>query len=168
MRLLMRLVSLYRPLFALAGATPARNIWHSVGVYPGRTARRIPPTCNMIGPAEEPTRTPPSDVTFHYLKSPVYRTVHADGVFGGPTPNGLLELTFFSERFPIPTLTKHKVVNSRVGEETERVSRDGIVRELEIGCVMTLEAATLMREWLDQNIAQLRKGHDLISQAKQP
>jgi hypothetical protein len=132
-----------------------------------RSACRIPTPRNMIGPAEEPKMTSNSDVTFHYLKSPTYRTVHADGVFGGPTPSGLLELTIFSERFPIPTLTKHKVVNSRVGEEIERVARDGIVRELEVGCVMTIEAASLMRDWLDQNIAQLRKGLDLIEQAKQ-
>lgn len=107
--------------------------------------------------AAEPNGKPrPTEVAFHYIKSPAYRTVHMDGVYGGPTPTGLIEMTLFSERFPIPTFTRHNLTESGVNPvEVERIVRDGVVRELEVGAVMTPDAAKTLRDWLSKQIDML-------------
>lgn len=102
----------------------------------------------------------PTKVQFHFLKSPLYRTIHVDGAFGGVTPRGLLNLLLFSERFPIPDVTLHAVTaEGGIGPELldDRQSRSGVVRELEVGAVMTLGAARALREWLDRHITRLEE-----------
>lgn len=117
----------------------------------------------MIGPPDEVAPARPSEIKFHYIKSPIYRTVHADGVFGGITPSGLIEMTLFSERFPIPTSARHPIsADGAVQPEIERTSRDGIVRELEAGAVMTLETAKLIRDWFVEQVAQLEKARSRV------
>lgn len=111
----------------------------------------------MIGPADEASPEEVREISFHYIKAPFYRTVHADGVFGGVTPTGLIEAAIYSERFPIPTYVKHELHGIKLGRETQRLSRDGIVRELECGLVLSLESAELLRAWLDEKIALLKK-----------
>ena len=39
--------------------------------------------------------------------------------------------------------------------EINREVKDGIVRELEVGAVMSIETATLIRDWLNEQIAKL-------------
>lgn len=108
-------------------------------------------------------------VRFHYIKSNAYRVVHADGVVGGPTPSGLVHVSFFSERLPIPTVVDHAVSDigggrGTLGNEIAREGKKGVVREVEVGVVMTLDTAKLLRAWLDDNITRLetalRSGDD--------
>jgi hypothetical protein len=65
-----------------------------------------------------------------------------DGVIGGVTPTGDIFASLFSQRPAIPTLTV-QTVNERgdLGEEivSARVSKDGIVREMEVGLAMRPE-----------------------------
>jgi hypothetical protein len=107
-------------------------------------------------------------VRFHYLKSYGFRTVHADGAMGGPTPRGKgLHIAFYAERAPIPTMTVHKVTDSQqLGEEIldERSSRDGIVRELEVDVVMDIGAARDLHGWLGQ---QLERHAEIAAKMKE-
>lgn len=110
--------------------------------------------------------TPPrTEMGFHYIKSPLYRTIHCDGVFGGVTPNGHIDASMFSERYPIPTYVKQKLDGMTLGEEIERATRDGIVREIEVGIFMTLEAATLLHAWLGEKIGQLSTARQKLLQS---
>ena len=54
-------------------------------------------------------KEPVDNVTVHNKVSPFYKPVHVDGVYGGITPRGLLNVSFFSERFPIPKSTEFKL-----------------------------------------------------------
>jgi hypothetical protein len=96
-------------------------------------------------------------VQFHYLKSSAFRVVHADGVFGGVSPGGFIFMSLFSERPPIPDTTTHEVKDGRIGDELteERISRNGIVRELEVGVVLDLRTAAALHDWLAQKIELL-------------
>lgn len=94
-------------------------------------------------------------IRFHYVKSPSFRTVHVDGMIGGPTPNGNVHAAFFSERPAIPTSTKFEVTaDGTLGSEVEggREGREGYVRELDVDCVFTVETAKRFRDWLDESI----------------
>ena len=99
-------------------------------------------------------------VKFHYLKSHGFRVIHVDGLFGGITPTGDIYASLFSQRPPIPTLTVQTIKeNGELGEEvaSERVSKDGIVRELEIGVTMRPEVAQSIIKWLQDKVAEFNQ-----------
>lgn len=106
-------------------------------------------------------------VTFHYLKSELFRECHCDGIYGGMTPNGGLWISFFSERSPVPREAVHKALAMPgMGEGTVGVGelikdkskmRDGIIRTLESGVFMTLETAEALHKWLEGHIVEIKK-----------
>ncbi len=88
-------------------------------------------------------------VDFHYVKSNYFRVVHADGIFGGATPNGDLLMTVWNQRVPIPKKTTHVIGDDgSIGQEIDRESRVGIVREVEVGVVFKPDAVKSIIEWL--------------------
>jgi hypothetical protein len=107
---------------------------------------------------------PPSVLNFDYLKSNLYRVIHADGVVGGVTLKGALTMSFWNERSPIPKRVTHLVnvdpetKHGTLGEELpeKRVVRDAIVREVDVSVVMDYRTAVFFREWLDAHIARMK------------
>jgi hypothetical protein len=96
---------------------------------------------------------------FHYIKSASYRVVHVDGAHGGITPQGGIFAGIFSERLPIPLSVVHALKDDgSLGDEimAERKSRDGVVREVEVGLEMNLHIAEQIHEWLGKKIEQLK------------
>lgn len=97
----------------------------------------------------------PKKIRFHYLKNNAFRTIHADGVFGGVTPRLSISATFFNERHPLPDQTVQLIsAEGVVGDEIleERIVRDGLVRELEANVVMDLACAKTVVKWLTDKI----------------
>jgi hypothetical protein len=98
-------------------------------------------------------------VTFHYIKSAFFRVIHTDGVLGGATPQGHIHIAVFSERPAIPQVATHKLVvngdSATLGEEIERVGKEGIVRELETDLLMTREVAQRLYSWLGERLSGL-------------
>jgi len=102
----------------------------------------------------------PASVPFHYIKSNAFRVTHADGVVGSVTPAGLIFIGLYSERSPIPQMMVHEITDAgQVGAEhlDERVSKKGIVREVEIGAMMSAEVATSFIAWLQEKIDLIHK-----------
>ena len=102
----------------------------------------------------------PTTVCFHYLKSNAYRVIHADGVVGGPTPSGFLHMSLFSERLPIPTVIDYALTDvgggrKTLGDEVARDGKQGVVREVDVGIVMSIDMAKELHAWLDSNIKRL-------------
>jgi hypothetical protein len=100
----------------------------------------------------------PTRLKFDYIKSNFFRVVHADGVYGGPSPHRELCLTFFNERFPIPKSSIYNIAPT--GElqdelQSERDARTGIVREVEIAVMMDLSVAKSLALWLADKIAEI-------------
>jgi hypothetical protein len=94
-------------------------------------------------------------IKFHYLKSHYFRVVHVDGALGGITPSGDIFFSLYNQRMPIPTLTVQPFADSALGPElmSERVIREGIVREVEVGVILTPLVASQLRDWLDEKIS---------------
>lgn len=104
-----------------------------------------------------------TDIDFHYLKTNSYRTYHADGIFGGFTPRGFLYIETFLERSPTPTMTKYKMSDSgEVGDEILREGKSGVIREIECGLIMDINAAKSFHKWLDERI----KEYDVLFKGK--
>ena len=105
-------------------------------------------------------KEPVDNVTVHNKVSPFYKPVHVDGVYGGITPRGLLNVSFFSERFPIPKSTEFKLNHksktvTKVKDSDD--SKNGILREYEVGVYMNLEAAKSLSKFLVAKIEELEK-----------
>lgn len=67
-------------------------------------------------------------------------------------------MSFFSERPPIPSEIVHEVnPDGTLGKEVKRVSRDGVVRELETAVYLDLGAVVQLRDWLDDRITTLEE-----------
>ena len=98
----------------------------------------------------------PEEVEIHYIKAAGFRVIHADGVWGGPTPRGYISMSFFSERTPIPKRMVYDVPKSGIikgdapPKETE--ARQGIVREVEADVMVDLETAKSFLRWLQQKV----------------
>lgn len=107
----------------------------------------------------------PEVLRYDYIKSNLFRMIHADGVIGGPTPKGLIFAAFWNERSPIPQQVAHEIVKTeggpgvaRLGRELtdQRVTRQAVVRETEVGVLMDVEMADRLRGWLEQQIQAIR------------
>lgn len=99
-------------------------------------------------------------VAFDYLKGPQFRAIRADGAIGGITPSGIIHCALYSERHPIPRRLVHEVgLDGQLGApiETETVTRDAIVREMEVDIFLALPVAKSIHQWLGDKIADLEQ-----------
>ncbi|MCG2713074.1 MAG: hypothetical protein L6416_12240 [Candidatus Omnitrophica bacterium] len=98
------------------------------------------------------------EIDIHYLKMSAYRTYHVDGIFGGITPRGKIYCELFIERNVTPQKITHEVLpDNRVGKETGRDGKQGIVREVECGIILDLDTAISLKDWLDNKINEFNK-----------
>ncbi len=111
--------------------------------------------------------TPGSDVLpvghkvkFHYLKGRLFRIIHVDGALGGLTPSLDLFISLYNQRAPIPTITVQGILeNGLLGDEilADRETKDGIIREVEVGLIMNLSTAKVLHQWLGDKIGLAEK-----------
>jgi hypothetical protein len=96
----------------------------------------------------------------HFIKSTNFRVVHANGVWYGGDNQGNLHMTFFNERSPLPKMV---VVNLDetghvVGEdESKREARPGVVREMEVDVVLSIQVATELYQTLGANLKSIQE-----------
>lgn len=114
---------------------------------------------------EEKGRYTGQKIVIRYCKSPQYRTIHADGAFGGVTPVGKnIAIGFFSERNSLPDTVYVPIMadeegGSRIsmGNDRDRDNgRPGIMREVEVNIILDLEAAEQLVDWLNVRIEKLK------------
>lgn len=112
---------------------------------------------------------PQSDdkVKFYYEKGNFFRVIHVDGAVGGLTPTLDVFLSIYNQRAPIPQVSVQKIAASgHLGEEVmeDRVQKDGVFREVEVGLVMNLSVAKALQQWLAEKIELAEKTIQQIAQ----
>ena len=103
---------------------------------------------------------PRHEIAFEFIKSEFFRVVHADGMLGGPTPQGHMHIVFYSERPPIPKRMVHRVgPTGELGEviPDQIVVRDALIREMDVDVIMTLAVAENFHQWLGQRLDEIKK-----------
>jgi hypothetical protein len=105
---------------------------------------------------------PPQKIAFDYIKGQYFRVIHADGAIGGLTPQGNIQFALYSERKAIPrrqvhTIKPDLILGDVIPEET--VSRDSIVREMDINVVMNPDVAANLAKWLFERVEELKNVH---------
>lgn len=125
--------------------------------YKSKCARTVHNGTHM---PEEESQVNSDQVTrlrVHQIKSNLYRNIHVDGAFGGITPQGGIHLALFSERTPIPSEVVLEF-DSETGakeDKRERVQRDGLVREMEVGAILSIDTAKNLGIWLLEKVREI-------------
>jgi hypothetical protein len=100
-------------------------------------------------------------VTFDYIKSPHFKTIIVEGIFGGISPKGRINMNLWNERWPIPKQTVHEFdeKSGKLKDEKlpARVTRDAIIREVDIALSFDYDTAKKMRDWIDEKITTMEK-----------
>jgi hypothetical protein len=101
-------------------------------------------------------------VPIHFVKSSHFRVVYASGVWYGGDSQQNLHLTFFNERPPIPkklvfNLSEQGMIVSE--DAAQRESKEGIVREIEIDVVLSVQAAVEFHKTLGENLKAIQSIH---------
>lgn len=102
----------------------------------------------------------PQKIAFDYIKGQYFRVIHADGAIGAITPRGDIQFALYSERKAIPrrqvnAIKSEFILGDVIKEET--VSRDSIVREMDINVVVNSDVATNLAKWLLERVEELEK-----------
>lgn len=124
---------------------------------------------NDTRPSGKGDGAPPESITFHYLKAPNFRTIHADGVIGNITPAGYIHMAVYTERPAIPQEMIQKVnPDGTLGEviPEKTIVRDGIVREMDVDVLMSVAAAKSIKSWLEDKIKDIEKRNSLLQQER--
>jgi len=91
----------------------------------------------------------PSRVKIHYIKSNLFRVVHSEGAIGGITPNREIFVSLFNERGALPKVIEFAISpEGNLGQEIGREGKEGVVREMEIGVLMSADAAKNLAQFL--------------------
>jgi hypothetical protein len=103
----------------------------------------------------------PTRLLYHWIKSTLFRVVHADGAWGGISPRGTLHFAVYNERNAIPQVTSRPIKqigeSFEAGAETTVAAREGLVREIEVEVIMDYQTAVEFHQWLTTKIDQLRQ-----------
>ncbi|WP_438749499.1 hypothetical protein [Pararhizobium sp. O133] len=96
-------------------------------------------------------------IDIKFEKSPFFRVVHAEGVWGGTSPAGYVRMAITNDGHSIPTFNELEVDDNGqpVGPELLSRADSRITRQVECELVMDLGTATAMYGWLEQKIFEL-------------
>jgi hypothetical protein len=99
-------------------------------------------------------------VAIDYIKGQLFRAVRADGVIGSVTPSGRIHMALYSERPAIPrrqvyTMNESGGLGELIPDAT--VSRNSVVRELDVDIFLTLSVAESLHKWLGDRILEAKK-----------
>jgi hypothetical protein len=98
----------------------------------------------------------PREISFNYVKSNLFRVIHADGAWGGLSPRGDIHIAFYNERAAIPDFSRIVISQSaRVVESETFEATSELVREVEVDVIVDLTTAKGLRTWLDNMISAL-------------
>src|ERR1700733_12478357 len=97
---------------------------------------------------------PPTKIKFDYIKSNQFRSIHADGIWGGLNGHLNIVMAFFGERPAIPQQLVFPIDGEGLGPELQdqRVIRDAVIRDVEVAVSMNVAVAKSLREWIDKQI----------------
>jgi len=98
-------------------------------------------------------------VDFHYIKTNNYRNYYANGIFGGITPRGELQIDFFIERQVIPQIATYNISDDgkNLGDIKKTEGKSGFIREIDCGVILNMDVAISFHQWLGQKIEEFSK-----------
>lgn len=111
----------------------------------------------------------PSEIYFTYQHADDYRIVYATGAWGGLTPQGTIKFDLYNEYVAPPIHERRSVnIDGSLGDqiELERLNEGeagraiNMVREMQIGAVMSPNDAEHLANWLLEKVAEWRSAQE--------
>jgi len=96
-------------------------------------------------------------IKFHCIKNEDLNDYHVDGALFGITPRGYIVMNFFSEIYPIPEIIIYEIENGILGNEIEKIVKEGVIRKIECSILMDLFSAKNIVSGLTETINALEK-----------
>lgn len=96
-------------------------------------------------------------VRFVYKKSEGYQTHYANGAYGAITPRGDMEFNFFFEHRDVPEDEVMKVEGNQLTPEEYPSTDVTVIRDINVGIIMTIEQAEALGKWFIGTIEDYRK-----------
>ncbi|HEB73149.1 MAG TPA: hypothetical protein ENI77_11110 [Nitrospirae bacterium] len=96
----------------------------------------------------------------HYIKSNSFKAIYADGAHGGLSPKGLLNMSVFSERVPIP---REEVFEEQDGvlNRVKSIGKKGLIREVEATILMDYPTMKVIRDWMSDKIEEFEQRYKI-------
>ena len=93
------------------------------------------------------------EIQFRHVRSRDYKIVYSSGAFGGVTPKGEFKMDLFIDYSPSPDVITHSVTGDGLGPVIRREPESSpIVREAQVGVVMSVSEAKNLGAWLLQQV----------------
>ena len=111
---------------------------------------------------------PKQEIVFSYQKSPNSKNYHIDGIHGGLTARGLLNVNFFVEKHPLPSKETRIIGPKGLEPSNEPQGTPAtmeIIREIEGCLIMDYNVMKATRDWLTTKIQDFE---DLLVPPTQP
>lgn len=109
-------------------------------------------------------------IKFKYIFADDYNPKYVNGAYGGITPRDEIVLNFFFERHGIPISQSHKLANNgTLGEEIEiepNDHKDSLIRYTDIGVILSLKNAIVIKDFLSAQIERLEQDAELKKEVK--
>ncbi len=99
-----------------------------------------------------------AEVKIHFSKASNYRLIPCSGAWGGITAQGLVVVDFYIERLDNPETIVVDLIKGQYPKEKSR-SGEKVIRESQVGVVITPELAASIGNWL---IEKSNQAKDLI------
>ncbi|HUZ61505.1 MAG TPA: hypothetical protein VMU83_22200 [Hanamia sp.] len=99
-------------------------------------------------------------ITIHNKITNNFRHSHVDGAYAGITPRGLVSVSFFSERGPIPKASDFRITDeNKLGEliSNSSDSKTGILREFEVGIYLDIMTTKALITLLSEKVIEFEK-----------
>jgi hypothetical protein len=97
-------------------------------------------------------------ITIYNVKSSGFKQIHVDGAHGTVTPSGFININFFNQRMSIPKGTVYELDNDgKISNAIKDLdgSKDGIVRDFEVGIIVDYKSCKSIRDFLDLKLKEL-------------
>ena len=102
---------------------------------------------------ETENKNPAGFLKLVHKKSGFFRTIHADGAWGGLNTAGVIFLTFYAEHSAIPSSVSYPMdKDGNVTNDMLYEGEDVLDREMEVNIALTIPAALQVRQTLDNFI----------------
>lgn len=109
----------------------------------------------------------PEEIEFFFEFDPTYRIVAANGVWGGITPRGDIQLDFFVERQGVPEIIKHEFTEQgTLGNITDRKPEPRFIRRLQVGILLSPDKADSIANFIKEKVAEFNEKAAAISKGK--
>jgi len=98
----------------------------------------------------------PDRIDFHFEFAKDYRIVAANGIWGGATPRGQIQLDFFVERQGVPEVITNTIVEGGgIGPEVPgRVPK--LIRSLQVGVLLTIGEAEVVANFILDRVREIK------------